>query len=605
MRLADARQIFTPDGEVHEIVHEGAVMWSRITASYVSLGDSIAAGHAINSDWEADYGTGSQYGNNGNASTVIVPGSYTSLIRDKLIADHGANHVEATSFAQSGDTTADLIDKLSHQGVREAISQATLVTICIGANDILGPALNSLEGYIARGNPALVELAAQVEANLAVLADDSDPGSYTALLECLYEINPNARYVFMDVYNPLKYLWIEEGKDGFFSPILNVIPEMTILGWEVDEYIKDYLLGTDIVETLFDRVNGLGDWAEVYISQLNAVLREKVAAFGKGSFEAAGAKLLFESFPDRPVTATKHYNDLVSIEYTRGYDTAKMDWGRLYEEKGVAGYWSGLVNDNLSISTSSISGLDDLAAELVEDIAVKVVVPDVDPHPETYGHQVLYRLFADALGWQSLVRYNVSYQANGGSGSMSSQEVVGVGDIPAFTILKANAFTPVTGYYFTGWSGGYSAGQAVGLFADLALAAQWSNIYSIIYKHTNHTNLYGDDETGHKECYALYIDGELKPKFGTFAESSPITYQMPYGTTVRVVVSNYNPTELTYDDVNCDVYWNGTSVSKGYRGTEYTFALASNVTVDFRWKIAGSLATFDMQSWEDCYITTW
>ena len=151
----------------------------------------------------------------------------------------------------------------------------------------------------------------------------------------------------------------------------------------------------------------------------------------------------------------------------------------------------------------------------------------------------------------------------------------------------------------------YSNKQLVGLDGDLDLIAQWSNLCEVTYQHTNHTNgLYGSDETGHMECYELYINGELKPKFGTFASGSRAVYQVPYGSTIRVVVSNYNATELLYDDVDCDIYWDGVSVSRGYRRAEYTFILKGPITIDFRWKVAGSLATFDAKSWEDCYITT-
>ena len=45
--------------------------FSRIFG-YVSLGDSNAAGHAINDEWVTNYGDGSQYGKNGNTSTAIV-----------------------------------------------------------------------------------------------------------------------------------------------------------------------------------------------------------------------------------------------------------------------------------------------------------------------------------------------------------------------------------------------------------------------------------------------------------------------------------------------------------------------------------------------------
>ena len=190
---------------------------------------------------------------------------------------------------------------------------------------------------------------------------------------------------------------------------------------------------------------------------------------------------------------------------------------------------------------------------------------------------------------------------------MSVQTVVAMDGLTAYVNLNANGFTPPgEGYYWNGWKdqdgNTYSNGQFVGVTKDLELTAQWSNVYTVVYRHTNHTNLYGSNETGHMECYALYINGELKPKFGTFAEGSITSYRVPYGATIRVVVSNYNPSELTYDDVNCDVYRNGVSVASGYRGTEYTFVLRNNVDIDFRWKIAGSIPTFDARSWEDCYI---
>jgi hypothetical protein len=117
--------------------------------------------------------------------------------------------------------------------------------------------------------------------------------------------------------------------------------------------------------------------------------------------------------------------------------------------------------------------------------------------------------------------------------------------------------------------------------------------------------LYPDDSnTGHQECYALTINGETKRKLGTFAGDGGDTYTVPYGATIRVAVSNYNPNEIVYDDVNCNVYRNGALAASGYRGTEYTFSLTGDVDIDFRWYIAGSLVTFDARSWWDCYITT-
>lgn len=611
----EIKKMITDKGYIIVAFHDGnddVYLLAQIGVSYTSLGDSIAAGHTIDEDWATNYGEGSQYGKNGNTQTVIVPNSYTNLIGNQFIETYGEtygkNNVSVKSFARSGDTVADLIEKLSHDVVKDALGNAAIVTVCIGANDVLQPALSQIENYINYGNPALADLAVEVEANLSVLDDDTNENSYRALIDRLYEINPNAKYIFTNIYNPLKYLWIDEStveedyKDGFFGPLMWAIPET--IG-SISNNIRGSLLGTSAVQTVYDRINGesrdgsdgLAAWTDTYVSKLNQILKNKIDDYNNPNFVTVDTKLLFESFPDRPISAEKHYNDLVSVEFTRGYVVEDMDWGQ---------FWS---NFTLSDITGS---MEDTMSNIMSNVVTNVIVPDIDPHPEVYGHYVLNRSFEDALNWSSLSRYSITFNANGGAGSMAGQKVVGIGELHAFTTLNSNTFTAVEeGYHFIGWNTAsdgsgeaYTNGQVISLTSDLTLYAQWSNLYTVTYKHSNHTELYGDDETGHQECYALYINGELKPKFGDFSDGSSTTYSVPYGSTIRVVVSNYNPTELTYDDVDCNVYWNGTLVSSGYRGTEYTFTLTCNVTIDFWWEIAGSLVTFDAQSWEDCYITT-
>ena len=575
---------------------------------YVSLGDSISAGHTINSDWEKYYGVRSQYGENGNESTAIVTDSYTDLIRKDLEATHGRGQVGVTSFAHSGDTVSDLMEKLSHDTVREAISKADLVTVCIGANDILGSVSESrLNEYINTGSLSAIEN--EVEGNLNVLNTDSNANSYISLFRRLTEINPNAKCVFTTIYNPYKHMWIEEGRSGFFAPLLATIPDMSLFGLDVDGFIKDGLLGTPIVQQLFSRINGLDAWVEKYITRLNTILRNKIASYQSinPNFTIADTKAVFDPVPDRTISSPKHYNDLVNVEYTKGYNIETMDWGELYKDSGDAGtYWMNLATKYTSLSGIDINGL---ASELVADIVNKVIMPDLDPHPEAYGQYALKCSFVDALGWSALPRRTITFNANGGGGSMASQVVVALDNMTAYANISNNVFAiPATGYYHNGWADGngtgYASGQLVGLNGDLALSAQWSNLYNILFKHSNKTNLYGDDETGHKECYALWINGEEQADFGKFSEGSQRIIQKPYGSRVGVVVSNYNPSEFTYDDCDCDVYFNGVNVASGYRGTAWEFDLTSDVIVDFQWKIAGSVLTLDMRSWEDCYITT-
>lgn len=395
MKFRNVEAVRIPSGNVSKIKSRGDTLWKLQGARYVSLGDSIAAGHAIDDDWEKNYGTGSQYGENGNATTKIVPGCYTDLIYKSLAETYGEKYASVKSFARSGDRVDDLIRKLSQEPVVRAISEADLVTICIGANDVLEPALLNLERYVTVGGSVLEEIEAAASANLAVLADDGNANSYKALFERLYAINPDATYVFMTIYNPYKYLWIEDGPDGFFRPMLDSIPQLTILWTEIDELIKQELLNTPFMRKIFSRVNGLSAYSENLVTRLDAVLRDKVTAFGKANFKLVDAKAVFDTYPDRPDPGDVHYNDLVNVEYTRGYDTDQMSWGRLWNSVGKTReqFWEDLIWKYVSLSGFDMDGFsEDLLTQVVE----KVIVPDVDPHPEVDGHKVLKQCFDSA-----------------------------------------------------------------------------------------------------------------------------------------------------------------------------------------------------------------
>jgi lysophospholipase L1-like esterase len=383
MRFGRVDEVRIPQGSANRIRYGDKVLWSLPLARYVSLGDSIAAGHAINADWGKDYGTGSQYGENGRKETVIVPNCYTDLIRRDLAAKYNGK-ITAISFAHSGDTVADLMKKLTHEAVVKAIKRSTLVTVCIGANDVLQPALSGLGGYINTGN--VNDIAADVNSHLATLNNDSAPTSYKALFDRLIAINPKAQYVFTTIYNPYKYLWIEESteannyKDGFFGPLMWAIPDFPdwMGGDALANAIRGTFYNTAKVQDTIHRVNAIGGLSEGFVTRLNDILRSKINAYGNSNIMLADTKALFDTVPDRPIPAEKHYNDLVNVEPTRGYVVQDLDWGQ---------FWAGVDWWNAA------SNVDKIAETVVNAVIDEVILPDVDPHPEEYGHEVMKTSF--------------------------------------------------------------------------------------------------------------------------------------------------------------------------------------------------------------------
>ena len=438
MKFSQVNAWRIPKGSALKVRQGGKTLWTPIGARYVSFGDSIAAGHAINSRWEIDYGTGSQYGKNGHTETVIVPGCYTDLIhRDLTRTRKGV--VNTTSFAKSGDRVDDLIRILDHDKARNAVSKADYVTLCIGANDVLEPALSHLADYIWYGS--IDELNRIVDNNLAVLADDSNPNSYTALFDKLSAINPDAKYVFTTIYNPYKYLHIEEGRNGFFKPLLDLIPSMYIdidkiiedrflggkdlayydirrwrwvsieLGLDLRDVIIDGLLMTPYFLQFFDRINQMSSRGENYVTRLNNVLKEKINAYRavNPNFYVADTKAVFDTYPDRQTPANVHYNDLVNVEFTRGYDASKLDWGAIWrpEYGSNAGQfyldlaWRHLSFHNALPSTNVWDyvsfNIDGFAFDLINLAINRVFVANVDPHPEEQGHIVLKDVFSNFI----------------------------------------------------------------------------------------------------------------------------------------------------------------------------------------------------------------
>jgi uncharacterized repeat protein (TIGR02543 family) len=297
----------------------------------------------------------------------------------------------------------------------------------------------------------------------------------------------------------------------------------------------------------------------------------------------------------------------VNVEYTRGYDIAQVNWGALWANSDVGTFWWNLATKYFSTSSFTLD-INGLASELMDMVIEKVIEPDIDPHPEHYGHHALRCSFADALGWDVLPRRTITFNANGGAGTMSAQVVVALDGNTAYTNINALRFTPgAEGYYFTGWNTAvdgsgiaYTDGQFVGLNGDLTLYAQWSNYYTVTYRHSyDSKGTHGSGDTGPTSYYALWIDGVEKPKLGAFSNPA-ITYRLPYGTPIGVIAAVEQGSGRSY------VSWNGTKVSGNSNYATYDFLLTGNIDIHFEWNwfLGDATQLFATQSYWNCYITT-
>ena len=599
MKFSNVDTVRIPSGTAKKIRYNGNTLWEPYQMRYVSLGDSIAAGYLLDGHDESK-----EYGKKGNTNpTVILDKSYTGLVRDELKKRY--SKVKATSFACSGDTVEDLMGKLARSEVQAELAKADLVTISIGANDVLQPALARLQGYLF-GTVTESEITNVVQQNIANLNNDDYAMSYAALLNKLYSVNPNAKYVFTTVYNPYKYLYAYKGssageyKDGFLGPLMWWVDPDGIndigsaLGFSgLAVYAREAILNTVYMTTFFTNANRMSSLTEGYVTDLNRVLKNKVDAFGKQNFIFTDTKAVYDPVPNYPTTSHNYYNDLVNVSITQGYVCEDMNWGELW---GGEINWASIAWDFIR---GDMSVINELAEKLREIVVENILWPNVDPHPRTWGHHALYCSFADALGWEALPRRTLAYNAGTyGTGSITTQTIIALDNMTVYTNISANAFTANTvGYRFTGWQGSngaaYSDGQFVGLSGDLALTAQWSNEYTIYYRKVcNRVGSY-EGQTGPvtKEGSNHYLAARvnkvdlpyLTDVFGSDKKTQVREYKVKYGDTLAVMQINTGSKAYGWIDVN------GVGVTKSDNHPEgdrcgYAMQVGGDLTIEFFWE---------------------
>lgn len=501
---------------------------------YVSLGDSIAAGHLIDSGWTTNYGTVSQYqspatksNRNSQESTLIVPGTYTALLNKELIDTKVEDtRVFTTSYACSGDKVMDLNKQLdSDTRMQNAIKQADLVTLSIGANELLSIAteknlihfifsgddtsitqesmLNLLrlagglpcfipDNYLSPTLPAETRAAIQGLSNtLGAMAQKcgveivTDPNtriqyikpngySYLELLDSLYNLNPEATYVFSKVYNPFRYFGLDG--ESLFRPIIDILYGLADLtDWSIDNTIVTVLVKAfDFMSDIFicNNINKLGNrfdgntgemkpgWVEEQIVALNAILDYAIVVYrqskgGLPNFLAVDTKAEFDKFKelhDVP-KGQLSYSDMINHKISTKLSIDELDWQSLWRDEDpldiiawVIGednakrlkFWSDMFHKHTTISSMSSVDFDSegFMAELIGLIGDKLIKPIIDPHPRYDGHAVIKNTILNSI-------CVATFETNGGS--PVAGEILFPGKV------KLTSDTVRHGYNFGGW----------------------------------------------------------------------------------------------------------------------------------------------------------
>ena len=646
MEFKKIKKVTFAEGDFYKLDIDGVTQWKKML-SYVNLGDSVGEGYGASDTSK----------------------NYFSLLRDEMSWAIKAP-VHGKNYAHGGDKIQDLIEMLSRADVSKSIKEADVITISIGGNDILSPCFTYLTGYIM-GEYDLDFIGNACKAELdKLLSDyDEDPYTYKKMLDDLLEINNKATYVFTNQYHPYKYFHLEEGQNGFFKPILDLIPQMTLF-WgviEVDEFIKANFFKEDIIVGLFEKINSLSAWIDDLIITLNNNLALKLEEY-KRKFNSS-AKLhmtdtysLFDTVPDRLGKGQVHFNDLVHVEFTRGYNWGDIHWGKLWDNRiiyepvynaagdmvdvkpisktpcnSVGEFWKTLID--YYIPENNFSGL---VKTLLYNVAEVIIIPTVDLHPDDDGYYLIMRSFANKLSevvpeLSDLPKLNtVSYNGGGYTGEMKSQPSIdSVYGKKVYTHLSPHSFTPEEGYYLTNWTdqdgNSYSSEEEIYISSNLNLTAHWSNMYTVdFWKALNKqaSLIYVSEQTGVQEIYGVDIsydggntfeqldtslyrgifgaDGTRKSFAGItlWAPRKISSPSFPYGTQIRVWVTYTLGDQKfgidKYSETTAHIYKDGELISVADK-PYYTLTLIKDTEIAFEWFLTGTVYFNATANW-NCHI---
>ncbi len=206
------------------------------TIRVVGFGDSISAGFAPQNTDLYSY-----YNDYISGKTKINAKCYTNILANSLKTEN--NKINAISYAESGDTTDDLVNKLNdiktYPDLLNDSKKADIITLSIGANNVLGPVLDNMLDYLA-GNMSKEEMTQVLQNGYENFRDD-----YTNTIIPILT-RGNGVVLVMTIYDPYKYFDLTESNiSGIMADLIDAINdkfvELKELAIEYINKINDYI----------------------------------------------------------------------------------------------------------------------------------------------------------------------------------------------------------------------------------------------------------------------------------------------------------------------------------------------------------------------------
>lgn len=355
--------------------------------TYVAFGDSIAEGYAINLKTKTETETLFT----GDDSYSFIDNSYTELIKSELEKTYS---VSAYNFSHSGDTCQDLIDylnqfydyenntakdsntqntlftTLTNGQIYEKVSSADVITVCIGANNVLKQASTLIPQFLGLQSPAITQAEMETTCKDYIIGN-SDAGikgfkaEFAELLQIFNKLNPNAKIYFTNIYNPYKVL----DANSTISSLSAFYPKLTQANLNIISSTTELVIagGKD--------VNGKN------YTGINNIIANTISQFNSNKYIFVNSKSLFDNqFDGTNASTRKNYNnyvntrldELTSLNINNYIDPHPTKQGH---ELIFNAHKTANIIPNQKITISFVTGCEDVLSNQVIDRGSKIPKP--------------------------------------------------------------------------------------------------------------------------------------------------------------------------------------------------------------------------------------